>query len=100
MGLKYKIHYKKGINNGAADALSRKPPASSQIFVATVVQPVWQTNVLQSYINDDHARELLQQLALDSTSNPAYTLHQGILRHKGRILVGKDTTLQQQLIAA
>ena len=32
MGLQYSIQYKKGINNGAADALSRKLPASSPLL--------------------------------------------------------------------
>jgi hypothetical protein len=31
MGLRYRVHYKQGINNGAADALSQKPPDSSQV---------------------------------------------------------------------
>lgn len=39
MGLQYKVVYKKGILNGAADALSRKPVSSSDLFVVTQVQP-------------------------------------------------------------
>jgi hypothetical protein len=33
-------------------------------------------------------------------SSPAYSLNHGILRHKGRILVGADPELQQRIISA
>jgi hypothetical protein len=39
MGLQYRVQYKQGINNGAADALSRKPPEISQVFAISTIQP-------------------------------------------------------------
>jgi hypothetical protein len=35
MGLQYRVMYKKGIHNGAADALSRKPTGSSPLMTIT-----------------------------------------------------------------
>jgi hypothetical protein len=60
MGLQYTIQYKKGINNAAADSLSRKPPHSSHLLSISVVQPAWLASVAASYVDDDQAQRLLQ----------------------------------------
>lgn len=100
MGLQYIIQYKKGINNGAADGLSRKPPVSSQIFAIKTVQPAWLSSVVQSYANNPQTQKLIQQLTLDPVSSATHSLQQGVLRVKGRILVGPIVKLQQQIIEA
>jgi hypothetical protein len=45
MGLQYQVMYKKGILNGAADALSRKPVHSSKVLAVSVVKLLWLENV-------------------------------------------------------
>jgi hypothetical protein len=100
MGLQYKVVYKKGILNGAADALARKPTHSSQIMAVTTVQPVWLASVQASYIADPHAQQLLQRLAVAPLSDDHYTLDHGILRYQGRIWVGNNEQLQQHIISA
>jgi hypothetical protein len=57
MGLQYQVVYKKGALNGAADALSRKPPNSSEIYSITQVRPVWLEQVVESYRNDPSPRK-------------------------------------------
>jgi hypothetical protein len=94
MGLQYKIVYKKGIYNGAADALSRKLHSQDQSFALTEIQPAWLEQVAASYASDPKAQQLLQQLALAPASLPAYTLSAGILWHNKRIWVGPDPSLQ------
>lgn len=100
MGLQYKVVYKKGILNGVVDALSRKPPHSSQLMAVATVQPTWLTSVQASYVADDQAQQLLQKLAIDPLSDEHYTLDHGILCYQGRIRVGNDSTLQKQIISA
>jgi hypothetical protein len=94
MGFQYKIMYKKGVLNGAADALSRKPHGSSQVFAITTVQPQWLSTVLDIYARDDHAQTLLQKLAVDPAADAKFTLDHGVLRCNGRIWVGADPALK------
>ena len=100
MGLQFTVQYKKGIHNGAVDALSRKPVDSSQLFTLSTTQPAWLISVLASYDKDPVIGEILQKLTLDSAAVPHYTLHQGLLRFKNRIMIGPDVALQKQLISA
>lgn len=41
MGLTYKIQYKKGSTNAAADALSRRPHDTHHLLVVSALQPSW-----------------------------------------------------------
>jgi hypothetical protein len=59
MGLQYTMQYKKGILNGAVDALSRKPVEASPLMAATVLQPVWLGRVAVSYIGDEYSQQLI-----------------------------------------
>ena len=50
LGLQYRVVYKKGVENGAADALSRRPPASDDIlFSLSSCKPQWLLQVVDSY---------------------------------------------------
>jgi hypothetical protein len=69
VGLQYKVVYKKGTLNGAADALSHKPVTASELMAMTTVKPLWLEQVEASYANDTHAQTLLQKLSLDPGSS-------------------------------
>ncbi|KAK1695873.1 hypothetical protein QYE76_012570 [Lolium multiflorum] len=79
MGLQYTVAYKKGILNGAADALSRKPVDSSEVFTVSVIKPVWVESVEQSYEGDAHVQSIIQKLAIDPKSEQHYTFKSGLL---------------------
>jgi ribonuclease HI len=98
MGLQYRIVYRKGAKNGAADALSRAPAAD--LAAMSVCQPQWVDEVISSYAGDDHTKELLTKLSLDSSVVPNFSLRDGLLRYKTRIWVGHDIQLQTKLISA
>jgi hypothetical protein len=66
----------------------------------STVQPAWLTAVHDSYKLDTRAQQLLQKLAVNPKAEEHYTLSQGVLRYQGRIWVGSDSVLQQQLISA
>lgn len=60
MGLDYKIVYKKGTDNHAADALSRRPVSNSSIYAISTVQPAWLQEIVHSYSADPSCQTLLQ----------------------------------------
>jgi hypothetical protein len=63
--------------------------------------PTWIDEVVQGYQHDSQAQELLTQLTISSNNdNSQFTLVQGVIRHKGRVWLGNNTSLQLKIIAA
>jgi hypothetical protein len=56
MGLQYKIVYKKGITNKAADVLSRWAH-TSELHTISTVQPRWIETVVEGYQSDPKAQQ-------------------------------------------
>lgn len=65
MGLEFKIGYRQGKDNIAADALSRVAHLMA-IQAVSSVQPAWIQEVLNSYATNVQAQQLLQRLAITS----------------------------------
>lgn len=94
----FKIQYKKGVQNKVADALSRLLPSCMAISTAT---PVWAQELVESYPKDPVTKQLLEQLLLQPNHTmPDYSLTAGIIRYKGRIMVGDFSALRSRLITA
>jgi len=94
----FTIQYKKGITNRVADALSRMFPKCMAISTVT---PVWAEELLQSYSEDPVTKKLQEKLLVQNAdSNSDYTIHAGIIRYKGKILVGNDKKFRERLISA
>lgn len=94
----FTIQYKKGAQNRVADALSRVLPKCMAISSAT---PVWAKDLSASYQQDQGTKKLLEQLLLQKPDTPSdYTIADGIIRYKGKILVGNLPTLRNQLLMA
>jgi hypothetical protein len=73
MGLRFKISYKKGAENLAADALSRV----GHLMVLqhySQIQPTWLQEVLNSYATDHEAQRRLTKLAVSSPDAHGYAL--------------------------
>lgn len=102
MGLQFRIVYKKGKDNIAADALSRVAHlmALQAVSAVSVVQPAWMQEVLNSYATDPQAQQLLQRLDIFSPDAAGYSLDQGIIRHNSTVWIGDNSALQTKLIAA
>lgn len=69
-GLQYKIVYKPGSSNLAADALSRHPAPPAQLMAVSSSSPAWLSEVAAGYIADPTSRKLLQELSVNSEAHP------------------------------
>jgi hypothetical protein len=87
MGFQYKIVYKKGVSNQAADALSRRPPTSHS-FAMSTIQPKWLQTVVDNYSQDPHAQQLLTELAVTGSTDTGFCLKEGVIWYKNRIWLG------------
>jgi hypothetical protein len=97
--LQYRIQYRKGAENAAADALSHRSHTEVLAAVSTV-QHQWLEELTLSYQSHSKACELLTQLAVSPDAVPPYTLSQGLIHYKGRIWLGSSTPIQQRVIQA
>lgn len=97
LGYNYSVEYKRGKENKVADALSRVKYKVLALF-GSVVQPTWITNIIATYATDDKCKELLAQLAVNPESQPNYSLKNGVLRFKGKIVVGNDMLMKKTII--
>lgn len=96
--LQFKFQYKKGPNK-VADALSKVGHFLSLTYVSSVV-PVWIQEVVNSYVVDEQAQALLQELAVVSPNAQGYTLQDGLIRPKKKIWVGANSALRTKIISA
>ena len=78
MGLQFKVVYRRGKENLAADALSRLGHLMAIQSVSSV-QPVWVQEVLNSYATDAQAKALLSHLAISSPDAQGYSLQTGLI---------------------
>lgn len=100
MGLQYKICYKKGATNNAADALSRMThDHTSDLMAVSVAQPMWLQDLQNSYEDNEQAQQLLSELAI-SSDQISYSLSQGVIRFQGKIWLGHSKKLQNQVLQA
>ena len=99
MGLSYEIQYKKGRENKVADALSRRASSEEGDCAALVcVIPEWMKEVIGSYEWDGKAQDLIRQLLLTPDNQPDFTYQDGVLRYKGKIVMGIEGGVRKKII--
>jgi hypothetical protein len=99
MDLDYHIQYKKGINNAAADALSRCA-SDQETYAISECVPSWVQRLKDSYEEYPDDKALLSELALVGENEKGFKLVDGVIRFKGRIWVGSNELAQQNILQA
>jgi len=62
------------------------------------VIPVWIEQVTSSYEQDQCCLDMIQKLSIDPAAIPNYTLSNGLLRCKNKLVIGNSGTLRKQLL--
>jgi hypothetical protein len=99
MGLQFKIEYKKGRENQAADALSRVVHFMVLQYVVEL-KLVWIHEVMNSCTIDVEAQTLLAQFAVHSPNEEGFSLQQGIIRKGDQVWVANNSALRTKIIDA
>jgi hypothetical protein len=99
LGLRYKVVYRRGVDNGVADALSRREHADVLLAISSPSYD-WLADIQDWYHSDPEASALLSQLSLHSGARPPFSLQQGLIRYKNRIWLGSNASLQKKVISA
>lgn len=95
-GLRYQLCYRKGTDNGAADALSRQPTDATTVACAiSSCQPTWLNDVRQGYSQDPHELKIITEIQAQPEAHSNYAYMDGLLRYKGCILVGRNEQVKQ-----
>ena len=102
LGLRYRIAYKKGPENTAADALSRCPqPASGELAAVPVCLLAWLDEVQQGYQANPQAQKLLAQPATQPEQKMGqFPLVDGIIKIDSRVWVGRNTAVRHKILLA
>lgn len=90
LGLQYKVVYKKGLDNTAADALSRKP-SHEEVYSLSTSKPRWLEIIVEGYQQHDDTKQLLAELSLSGSNAKGFSLVDGLIRYKGRIWLGSHS---------
>jgi hypothetical protein len=99
LGLQYRIKYKKGQENKAADALSRQLTHAEMHAISTI-KPRWLEIVTEGYLQDDQAKQLLTELSISGTNDKGFSLVDGVIRHNGKVWFGNHTAAHKAVFAA
>lgn len=97
LGFNYIIEYKRGTENQAADALSKRD-TDGELTQITSMQPLWMQEVIQSYEGDELAQEAILECTLRPLDVSYFHYLDGILKYKGRIYVGDSGDLRTSII--
>lgn len=98
LGLNFKICYKQGVENRAADALSRVPPGPHQeVLAISTLQAIWLQELVDAYPSNPQTAKLLTTLAVQTISSH-FSLQDGVIKYKGRVWVGHSPSIQLKIL--
>ena len=98
MAYDFNIVYKKMADNRATDALSKMLSHEIWSLALSSVPSYLNQQILKTYERDAGIGKIIKELQDNPTSYSSYTLEQGQLRRKGKLVIGQDLDLQSQIL--
>ena len=97
MGYDYEVVFRKGTANTVADALSRKP--SIHLCAISIVTSTFLQKIQRSWLSDPSLIHLMHKLKTSTDKPSKYSWEKGQLRRKGKLVVGQDPKLKEELLS-
>jgi hypothetical protein len=69
-------------------------------MLTSAAVPVWVTEVAKSYEEDEKCKNLIQQLTVAPMGTPNTTFTNGLLRYKGKLIIGSSTALRDKIVSS
>ena len=93
LGYSFEVMYKPRLENKAADALSRMPPTVH--FYSLTAPTLIDLAIIKTEVEkDERLQKIMAELNTgENTEESKFSIHQGMLRYKDRIVISKTSTL-------
>jgi hypothetical protein len=94
------VEYKRGVENRVADALSRKEGWEDDISLTMITIPIasWIEELKQQYAVDPELQQLMAKWQGNELDTRKFSLHDGLLFYKQKILLGQSPQLKAQVL--
>jgi hypothetical protein len=100
LGYDFTVEYKKGVDNQVVDALSRREDWGEEITLSllSILTPSWTADLKQQNEEDEDLKQLMSQWQNHELDSQRYSLRDGLLLYKHRILLGQSPQLKGQVL--